>query len=78
MLIEEVTTFGMSFTQTKNKVDLRIVPLGTPDVTGDQFENVSRIVTLCCLFFRKFLDHSNKRLSIPCRGTLVVHAVKCF
>ena len=60
----------MSFTQTKNKVGPRIVSLGTADVTVDQFENVSRIVTLCCLFFRKFLSHSNKGLSIPCRLSL--------
>ena len=44
---EEVTTFGMSFTETKNKVG----PWGTPDVTEDQFENVPPIVILCCLFF---------------------------
>ena len=43
----------MLFTQTKNKVGPRIVPWGTPDVTGDQFENVPRIVTLCCLYCYK-------------------------
>ena len=42
-----------------NKVDPRIVPWATPDVPVDQLECVPRIVTLCCPFVKRFLNHNN-------------------
>ena len=50
-----------------NKIGPSIVPWGTPEITGDQSELLPLNTTRCLLFVKKFLIHSNRGPSIPCR-----------
>ena len=65
-----------------NRIGPSIVPWGTPEITGDQSEQLPVNMTRCLLFVKKFLIHSNRESSIPCRcsfsnnETLMWHAVE--
>ena len=65
-----------------NKIGSSTVPYGTPETTGDQSEQLPLNTTRCLLFVKKFLIHSNREPSIPCRcslsnnETLMWHAVE--
>ena len=50
-----------------NKIGPSIVPWGTSEITGDQSEQLPLNTTRCLLFVKKFLIHSNREPSIPCR-----------
>ena len=51
-----------------NKIGPSIVPWGTPEITGDQSEQLPVNMTRCLLYFvKKFLIHSNREPSILCR-----------
>ena len=49
-----------------NKIGPSIVPWGTPEITGEQSEQLPFSTTRCLLFVQKFLIHSNREPSILC------------
>ena len=65
-----------------NKIGPSIVPWGTPEITGDQSEQLPLNTTRCLLFVKKFLIRSKRESSIPFRcsfsnnETLMWHAVE--
>ena len=50
-----------------NKMGPSSVPWGTPEITGDQSEQLPLNTTRCLLFVKEFLIHINREPSILCR-----------
>ena len=50
-----------------NKMGPNSVPWSTPEITGDQSEQLPLNTTRCLLFVKEFLIHINREPSILCR-----------
>ena len=50
-----------------NKMGPSSVPWSTPEITGDQSEQLPLNTTRCLLFVKEFLIHINREPSILCR-----------